>query len=213
MIIIPSILTTSEREFKKNIKSITGAVGMVQIDLSDGQFTPNTTWAYKEPEKAQTYLNKINFELHLMVKNPLQTVKEWAGHPRLKRILFHYESISDATTIAAELKSLNRPVGIVLNPETSINVAEPVLDKLDLIMFMGVRPGFQGQKFIPQTIERIKQMRAKNNTILISVDGGVNANTIVEIERAGADIVCPGSAVFGKGNPVDNLKKLKNLIK
>jgi len=213
MIIIPSILVFSKKEFKKQIKTAENTVAMIQIDLSDGAFTPRATWAYLKPKPARKYLKKIDFELHLMVTDPLKIIKDWADHPRLKRVLFHYETAADPVALAAEIKAKNLAVGLVLSPETDLNLIRPSVDQFNLIMLMGVRPGAQGQEFIPQTIERIKQIRASFRTILISVDGGVNEKTILPIVQAGADIVCPGSAVFGNDrSPAENISRLKKLI-
>lgn len=213
MIIIPSILVTSENEFKSQIKAIDGLVEMIQIDLADGKFAPNTTWTFADPEHAQKYLNDIDFELHLMVESPLDTIKKWSDHPRLKRLLIHFESTKNIEAVIEEIKLLNKEVGIVLNPDTSIYEVEPYLDRINSVMLMGVYPGFQGQKFIDNTIERIKKLREISNGIFIEVDGGVNNGTIKKIVKAGADAVCPGSAIFGGGSIKENIKGLKSLIK
>lgn len=209
--IIPSMLVLSEEEFKTQIESIRGEVEMVQIDLADGKFVPNTTWGYNNPGKAQEYLD-INFELHLMVSDPLKTIEAWADNPKLKRILIHYESVDDMKKVISELKSLKKEISIVLNPDTPSKVLNPFLNQIQGVMFMGVNPGFQGQKFIPETLDRIKALKAKNTKHFIEVDGAVNENTLPNIIKAGADGVCPGSAIFGnKNTPAENIKKLKKL--
>ena len=213
MQIIPSILVTSEEDFKNQIASIANTVDMVQIDLADGEFIPNTTWPYQDPEHAQKYLNEIDFELHLMVKNPLMVIKKWLGHPRFKRALVHYESTDDIKPVLEEIKALGKRVGLVLNPDTSIYDAEPYFDTVDLVMLMGVTPGFQGQKFIEKTIERIGKIKEINKNIFVEVDGGVSKDTIKKISEAGADAVCPGSAIFGnKQTPAKNIKEIQKIV-
>ena len=100
--------------------------------------------------------------LHLMVKNPLMVIKRWNKHPRFKRALVHYESTDDIKPVLEEIKALGKRVGLVLNPDTSIYDAEPYFDTVDLVMLMGVTPGFQGQKFIEKTIERIGKIKEIN---------------------------------------------------
>lgn len=210
--IIPSMLVTSEEDFKKQIKEAKDAVEMVQIDLADGEFVPNTTWPYQNPTKAGEYIN-IDFELHLMVVDPLQVIKDWSGHPRLKRILVHHESVANIASVISELKILKKEIGVVLNPDTSILKLDKYIDKLDAVMFMGINPGFQGQKFIPKTLKKIEALRAKNPNIFIEVDGAVNEETITDIVKAGANAVCPGSAVFGNDRtPAENVKNIRKII-
>jgi len=211
--IIPSLLVNSEEEFKTQIESVGKSVKMIQIDLADGNFVPNTTWTYQFPKKAQKYLN-IDFELHLMVIDPLKVLKDWGSHPKLRRILVHYESADDINLVIEKLKTFHKKIGIVLNPDTPIDALNPFLDKIDAVMFMGVNPGFQGQKFIPKTLERIKLFKEKGSKHFVEVDGAVNKSTIHDIAKAGADGVCPGSAIFGNNlNPAKNIKSLKKLAK
>jgi len=210
--IIPSLLVTNETDFESQIKSVTGLVDMIQVDLADGKFVPNTTWPYQEPQKAQKHLENIDFELHLMVEEPLKIIKQWINHKRLKRILVHIESTNDIESILSEIKMFHKEAGIVLNPTTSIYDAEPYFDKIDSLMLMGVKPGFQGQAFIPSTIDKIKKVKEINKNVFIEIDGGVNKLTITQIARAGADVICPGSAVFKGDNIENNITDLTNLL-
>lgn len=211
--IIPSILVLSEEEFKKQIESIKNETGMVQIDLADGEFVPNKTWAYQSPKKAQEYLD-IDFELHLMVIDPLKTIKDWRNNPHLKRILVHYESADDIKEVIEELSILGKDISVVLDPDTSILVLDPILEEIRGVMFMGVRPGFQGQSFIPETLERIKKFKEKKTAHFVEVDGGVSEQTLPDIIRAGTDGVCPGSAIFGNENtPAKNMQNMQKIIK
>lgn len=219
--IIPSILVSSEEEFKKQINSVKDKVKMAHIDLADGKFVPNKTWTYQSPKTAQQYLD-IDFELHLMVADPLKTAKDWLDNPRLKRILVHYESTADIKKVIGELSISGKPVSVVLNPDTSILALEPLLNEIQGVMFMGVKPGWQGQNFIPETLDKIKKFK-KNKTahfvacheakLFVEVDGAVNEKTLPDIVRAGADGVCPGSAIFGnKKTPAKNIQNLQKII-
>ncbi|MDP2684431.1 MAG: ribulose-phosphate 3-epimerase [bacterium] len=213
MQIIPSLLVTSEKDFKTQITNLTGLVEMIQVDLADGEFVPNTTWAYQDSEGAQEYLTDIDFELHLMVNNPLDTIKKWINNTRLKRVLVHFESTNDIESVLDEIQMFDKDVGIVLNPKTSIFEAEPYFNQVSSIMLMGVNPGFQGQKFIEATLERIKKIKELDSSIYVEVDGGVNEKNILKIQEAGADAVCPGSAIFNERSVKENIDKLKVLLK
>lgn len=211
--IIPSILVLSEEEFKKQINAVKNKVPMIQIDLADGKFVPNTTWAFQSPKKAQKYLD-MDFELHLMVNEPLKVIKDWKDNPFLKKILIHYESVKDIETAVEELKMLGKKISVVLNPDTSIFVLDLVLNKIQGVMFMGVKPGWQKQKFIPDTLNRIKKFKEKKTAHFVEVDGGINEKTLSDIIKAGVDGVCPGSAIFGnKKTPAKNIQNLQKIIK
>ncbi len=100
-----------------------------------------------------------------------------------------------------------------MNPETKLDDVEPYLDKLEGVMFMGVHPGKQGQKFIPETIDRIKEMKLKQSNHFVELDGGVNEDTLAEIIPTGVDAICPGSAVFGnERKPEENIERMREII-
>ncbi len=210
--IIPSILTFSEEMFQQNVESVRGIVPMVQIDLTDGIFVPTTTWAWQHPTKAQTYI-ATDFELHLMVKDPVQTLTAWQQNTHLKRLMIHYESSNHIDNILKETKAHGKELYLVLNPDTHVDMIKSYVDSIHGIMFMGVHPGKQGQKFLPETLNRIRNIRNTFPSLPIEVDGGVNETTIADIIRAGATAVCPGSAVFGNHRSVkDNIAHLRILI-
>lgn len=210
MQIIPSILVQSKKEFEAQILEVQNHVDMVQIDIADGKFVPNTTWS--DPDLAKNIL-VIECELHLMVHDPLSEAEKWKNVPQVKRALFHYESTADVNQTIEKLRQYGWDISIVLNPDTPAGVLEPYLDKIQGVMFMGVRPGFQGQKYISETTRRIKEFKAKGTDHFVELDGAVNKRTIHEIAQSGADAICPGSAVFGnKKTPEENIKKLKELI-
>ncbi len=210
--IIPSLLVTTEDDFKYQIEAVQNAIEMVQIDLADGEFVPNITWPYQNPKQAQKYLDDIDFELHLMVSKPVEIVREWSNHPRLKRILVHYESTDDIKSVLEEIKGDGKQAGLVINPHTPVEEVKQYFNMANSVMVMGVNPGFQGQKFLPETLEKIKEIKEIDKNIFVEVDGGVNEKTIKEIVDAGADAVCPGSAVFKDKNIEKNISELNKLL-
>lgn len=208
--ITPSILDQTEQEFLSHVAGLDGAVEMVQIDIADGKFVPNTTWA--DPDVVQREL-KIDCELHLMVAEPLKELVKWQKVEQVKRVLVHYEAVPDLKSIMPTLHAYGWEIGIVLNPDTPINVLDDYLSEIKAVMFMGVHPGFQGQKFIPETLARIKEFKSKNPDIFVEVDGAVNETTVADIAMAGADGVCPGSAIFGNDRtPKENVESMNQII-
>lgn len=195
MDIIPSLLVTTEEAFKQQTSAIAGKLPFFQIDIADGQFVPNKTWASAHAEEAAGYV-QTDFELHLMVQDPLAVIREWKDHPHLKRILLHVEPLDDVGRAIEYAKGYEKEIGLVLNPDTPLPTVYPYLDEIDSVMFMGVHPGFQGQAFIENTVDRIKELRRRSD-VYIEVDGGVNKATLPKIFAAGANAGCPGSAVFG----------------
>jgi len=206
--IIPSLLVQSEKEFLKKYHALEDAVDMIQLDIADGLFVPNTTWA--NPEVVQKTVT-IDLELHLMVSDPLEELKKWQRVEQIKRIWVHYES-TDLEDILPTLHAYGWDIGIVLNPLTESTILEPFINEIKGVMFMGVVPGKQGQPFIPQVVDKIKLFRMRHPDMFVSIDGAVNNVTLPEIIHAGVNAVCPGSAIVGKGNPAKNVATMQKFI-
>ena len=203
--IIPSLLVPDKQTFLRELRGLKDSVKMLQIDIADGVFVPDKTWA--DPTVIKNHL-EIDCELHLMVADPLSVAKTWEGVSQVKRILVHYESVKDWGETLPRLLALDWDVSIVLNPETPITVLDLNLD-IDLlkgVMFMGVHPGKQHQPFIPEVLKKIKALRAKGTRHFVEIDGGVNEDTLPQIIASGVDAICPGSAIFGnERTPVENV--------
>lgn len=220
MIIIPSILVSTEHEFRRQITALDGLAPMVQIDIADGEFVPNTTWA--DPEIAKEILGNLGAELHIMAMRPLDTAARWKEVKQIKRCFVHYESVPknhahsspDMHSVLREIAGFGWEVGLALNPETPIDSLEPFLSEIQAIQLMGIHPGFQGRPFISATLERVQQAKLKYPDKFIEVDGGVNEKTLPYIMNAGADAVTPGSAIFNnEKTPTENIHRLNLIIK
>ncbi len=210
--IIPSILVQTEQAYADSVTAVKEHVSMVQIDIADGVFVPNTTWA--DPDTISDTL-EIDCELHLMVVNPLEEARRWEHVSQVKRVLVHYESITPdtASDILGAIHSYGWDIGLVLNPQTPVSVIDTHIEDIDMVMLMGVTPGFQGQPFIEETLERIQTIHTTYPSLKIAVDGGVNIKTIPNIISAGAHIICPGSAIFGnEQTPEKNIQTIKKII-
>ena len=206
--IIPSVLVQSEEEFVQNISGLENSVDMIQLDIADGVFVPNTTWS--DPEKVKKI--PLEIELHLMVQNPLEELQRWSQIHQIKRVHFHFESTDSVDNTIQEIREAGYEVGIALKPETSIDVLEPYINEIDAVLFLSVNPGKQGQPFLPEVLEKIKTFRKKYPNHFIEIDGGVNEKTLPEIIESGVDAICPGSAIFKTGNPKENVGKMRRMI-
>jgi len=215
MQIIPSILLPDKHTFLAQTKAIEEVVSMVQIDIADGKFVESTTWSYEEeaPEIVQDHL-QVDCELHLMVENPLEIAREWELVPQVKRVLVHYESNPEEVgDILAQIQSYGWEVGLVLNPDTPIDVVDDLVEEIDSVMFMGVVPGKQGNKFVPEVLDNIKNLKEKYPDMYTEIDGSVNLDTLPDIAEAGVSAVCPGSAIFGNDkDPAQNVVEMREFI-
>lgn len=219
MKIIPAILVQSEEEFRKQAEAIRGLVDLVQLDIADGQFIPNVTWA--DPKVVAKYKD-IKFELHLMVSNPEEEIKRWQNCKNVIRFIIHIETMKNnlQSSIFPSARAQDagflqsQELGLALNPETDISTLLPYIKQINHVLFMGVNPGWQGQKFIPEVLQKIKSFKTEYPDKHVSIDGAVNGETIPEIIKSGVDSVCIGSAIFGNNQtPKENLEKFKNIIK
>ena len=209
--IIPSILVKSKKEFLTQLTSVQDLVDIVQLDIADGKFVKNTTWANPDVVKKEC---KIDVELHLMVKNPLKELLRWSTVEQVKKILIHFESINNLEDIMPTLHAYGWEIGIVLNLETPITVLKPYLNEMNTVMFMGIKPGKQGQELDTKVLKKIKKFKKNNPKIFTSIDGGVNQNNLDKILSSGVDAICPGSAIFKNKNTIEeNFKQLQKDIK
>lgn len=211
--IIPSILVQNQSEFEKNYFGLRGSVSMIQIDIADGKFVPNTTWA--DPVVIQKIVES-EIELHLMVENPILELQRWEGVHQVKRVYFHYESVEEDVidNTIYEIREAGFEVGVALKPETSIEVLEPIKNDIDAVLFLSVIPGRQGQPFIPAVLDKIKDFRSYGRYHFVGIDGGVSEENLPEIIQSGVDAICPGSAIFGNGEtPEENILRLREEVK
>ena len=186
---------------------------LIHIDVMDGHFVPNITIGPEVISKLRKYTS-LPFDVHLMI-SPVDSFIENFAKAGADIITIHPEATNDLKKSIQRIKSLNKKVGISLNPETSIDKVLPVINLIDLVLIMSVNPGFGGQKFIRKTLEKVKVLRKtideKKLKIQIEIDGGINFENSIMAKEAGVDILVSGTTIFKENN--GDLKKNIDLLR
>jgi ribulose-phosphate 3-epimerase len=204
--IIPAILTDNFSDFQKKLKKVESLSSWLQIDVSDGKFTPSKTLS---PNDLLPLKFNQNLELHLMVFEPEKYFLA-AEKLKVKRVIIHYEAVKKNID---EIFSKKYPfiLGLALNPETEVEKILPYLSKINFILVLGVTPGAQGQEFQKPVLGKIKKIKTFSPKTLVEVDGGINDKTIQKVNQAGADIFVVGSTLLKAKEPEKAMENLKNL--
>lgn len=208
--IAPAILVSNFDDFTKQAKKLDGFFDYAQIDIMDGIFVANESFA--EIEKINDLETNLKFELHLMVEHPLNELKKWIQIKNIFRVIFHVESMDDPKEVIKLIREKGWQAGIALNPETPLTVAEPYYKLVDVILFMTVHPGKQGAQFLPEVGEKIKQFTNLKNRPLCAVDGGINLENISEVKSWGVEIFNIGSKLTMAENIKNSYQELLNKI-
>ena len=201
MILSPSLLSADCGHLAETLKNLEEAgVKWVHWDVMDGQFVPNITFG-QHVIKGLRPASGLFFDVHLMIESPERYLADFkaAGADML---VVHAEATVHLQRTLAEIRRLGMKAGAALNPATPLSVLDYVLDDLDMVLVMSVNPGFGGQKFLPATLRKVAELRAKLNDAgrsdcLIQVDGGVNLENTGALVQAGANVLVSGSAFFG----------------
>ena len=212
--ISPSILSADFSKLGEEIESLEKAgADLIHIDVMDGHFVPNITIGPEVISKLRKHTS-LPFDVHLMISPVDNFIKKFADAGS-DIITIHPEATKDLENSIKKIKSLNKKVGISLNPETPVEKVLNFLQSIDQVLVMSVNPGFGGQTFIEKTLEKVKILRkeidAKKLKVLIEIDGGINFENSKKAKKAGVDILVSGTTIF-KGNE-GNLKKNINLLK
>mgnify|MGYP003970186963 FL=1 len=212
--ISPSILSADFSQLGKEIKRLEdGGADMIHVDVMDGHFVPNLTIG-PSVIKALRKQCSIKFDVHLMI-SPVHKYIEAYADAGADIITIHPEATDNLEASILKIKELKKRVGVSLNPDSKIDLIFDLLHKIDLVLIMSVNPGFGGQKFIPEVLDKIKELKRiqarKNLTFDIEIDGGINFDNYKTAIDAGANILVSGTTIF-KSNDGD-IKKNINLLK
>lgn len=204
-------ISTSLLSTKNRIKSVEQlnetTTDYIHIDVMDNKFVPNYQFPLNEVKKLAKISNKL-FDVHLMVEEPEKYIKE-LNIKNVDSITIHIEISQNIDNLIRLIRSYGIEVGIAIKPNTNLNRLNKYLEKVDKILIMSVEPGFGGQKFIDNTVNRITEIRNKKADILIEVDGGINDETIDKIKYI-SDIAVVGSYITNNENYQEAINKLKN---
>jgi len=214
--ISPSILSADFSQLGNEIKRLEeGGADLIHVDVMDGHFVPNLTIGPPVIKTLRKFTT-IPFDVHLMISPVHKYIKDYA-EAGADIITIHPEATKNLKDSINLIKKLNKKVGISLNPDTSISILEDHFSNIDLILIMSVFPGFGGQKFIPEVIEKIKdikRIKEKNNyNYDIEVDGGINFSNSKNVLNAGANILVSGTTIFkeNNGDIKKNIETLKSI--
>lgn len=211
MIVSPSLLSADFGNLNKDLEMINNSEAqMLHIDIMDGVFVPNISFGFPVLEYVKKTCKKP-LDVHLMIVEPqkfIQEVKDCGA----EIMNVHYETCTHLHRVVQQIKAAGMKAGVTLNPATPVCLLRDIIGDLDLVLLMSVNPGFGGQKFIPQTLNKVRELRAlieeTGSKALIEVDGGVNDKTGAELRDAGADILVAGNYVFKAENPLDAIHSL-----
>jgi ribulose-phosphate 3-epimerase len=210
----PSILTADFARLGEEIASVAGIVDQFHLDVMDGHYVPNLTFGPSVVEAVRRACSRP-LHVHLMIDNPGDYVDVFV-RAGAARISFHPETTSDPSEVVDAIRAAGAGAGLAIHPDVDVEVARPLLGRLEVLLMMSVRPGFGGQGFMHEVVPKIRRAAVLRDeqgaAVDVEVDGGVNLRTVVEAVSAGADIVVAGSAIFDGADAPAAARRLRERL-
>ena len=213
-IISPSILSANFLNIQADIEALNRSeADWVHVDVMDGVFVPNISIGFPLVKQVAE-ISKKPLDVHLMIVQPEKFIKELKDMGAMMMNV-HYETCTHLHRVIQQIKDAGMKAGVTLNPSTPVAMLKDIITDVDMVLLMSVNPGFSGQKFIPQTLNKLKELRElidnSGSKALIQIDGGVNLETGKLLVEAGAEVLVAGNAVFKAPDMVDMIHQMKNL--
>lgn len=211
--IAPSLLSANFANLSEDLEKINRSeADWLHLDVMDGVFVPNISFGFPVL-KAVARISEKPLDVHLMIVGPekfIPQVKEFGA----MMMNVHYEACPHLHRVVQQIKEAGMKAGVTLNPATPVAMLSDIIGDVDMVLLMSVNPGFGGQKFIPHTLQKIRELRElmerRGAKALVEVDGGVNLQTAPLLAEAGADVLVAGSAVFKSPDMIETIRRLKN---
>ena len=211
--IAASILNADANKLEEEIKSVSASADWIHVDIMDNHFVPNLSFGLN-------VLNSLSkkrvrpLDIHLMIENPDKWAPQYV-EAGADSVTFHYEAAKDSARLIRELHAMKSRVGLAIKPKTPLSDVKEFLSDIDVLLVMTVEPGFGGQSFMNDMLDKVRQARSIINSeklkLWVQVDGGIGYKTIEDSARAGADFLVVGSAAFSAADPSFAMKELREL--
>lgn len=210
ILIAPSILSADLGQLQQEVESVESAADWLQVDVMDGHFVRNLSFGAPVVQCLKT---RLPIDVHLMVANPEDRIEEFL-QLKVKHITFHAETVPETDSRLALIQAIHdgkATAGIALKPATPLEEIEDVIEDVDLVLIMSVEPGFGGQHFLPDVLDKVRTLRTRFPDLMIQMDGGINAETAPLCIEAGADNLVAGSFIFSATDRTSAINALRSL--